>query len=148
MTTHRISGRLVSLTIVALAVVLGVGAAFISDRRPSTDNAAIDADVVHVASAVPGRIIEIHVTENARVRKGAVLFEIDSVPYQIAVAQAEADLRLAEAQLETQRRALSTQRSAATVAADQARTAQANHALAQRTTKRLMPLTDKGYVPR
>ena len=42
-----------------------------------------------------GRIIEIAVSENARVAKDALLFQIDPVPYQIVVAQAEADLQLA-----------------------------------------------------
>jgi multidrug efflux system membrane fusion protein len=66
--------------------------------------ATIDADVVHVAAAIGGRIIEIPV-------EGELLFQIDPVPHRIAVAQAEADLAIAEASLDTQERLLSTQRS-------------------------------------
>lgn len=88
---------------------------------PTTSDSSIDADVVHVAAAVGGRVLEIAVPENARVARGDLLFQIDSVPYQLALAQAEADLHIAEAQLETQRRVVSTQRSTASIAGDETR---------------------------
>jgi multidrug efflux system membrane fusion protein len=115
---------------------------------PSTDDATIDADVVHVASVVGGRIVNIPVTENMHVAKGDLLFQIDPVPYRLTVAQTEADLSVAKAALDTQRRVLSTQRSTATVSADQVQRASANLALAQRTVERLQPLATKGYVPK
>jgi multidrug efflux system membrane fusion protein len=144
---RSLRARLISLAVILVAVVAALAAARYVSRHPSTDAASIDADVVHVAAASAGRIIEIAVSENARVVKDALLFQIDPVPYQIVVAQAEADLHLTEAQLETQRRILSTQRSTATVAADQVRKASTNYELATRTTKRLRPLTASGYVP-
>src|SRR6202034_1611921 len=98
---------------------------------PWTDAATIDADVVHVAAAVGGRIIDIPVSENTLVSKGDLLFQIDPVPYRLAVAQAESDLAIAEASLETQQRVLSTQRSAAKVAAEQVQRAQTNLELAK-----------------
>lgn len=114
---------------------------------PSTDDATIDADVVHVAAAVGGRIIRIPVSENSRVAKGDLLFQIDPLPYRLAVQQAEADLDIAKASLATQRRVLSSQRSVATVAADQVGRATANLDHAKRTVERLRPLAAKGYVP-
>src|SRR5262249_20808426 len=53
-----------------------------------------------------------------------------------------------KAQLETQRRILATQRANATIAADQSGKAQTNLALAVRTTERLRPLTEQGFVPK
>ena len=140
--------RLISLAIMALATALAVYALHESAVRPTTSDGSIDADVVHIAAAVGGRVIEIAVSENMRVAKGDLLFQIDPVPYQLAVAQAEADLRIAEAQLETQRRVLSTQRSAAAIASDETRNALENHGLAKRTAERLRPLAATGYVPK
>src|SRR5258708_4607779 len=140
-------GRLISLAIVAIAIALGFYALRRSALLPSTDASTIDADFVHIASSVGGRIISIPVAENARVAEGDLLFQIDPVPYQFAVAQAEADLAIAEAALATQRRVLSTQRSAATVAREQTQRTATNLELATRTVERLRPLAAKGYVP-
>ncbi|MBV8146273.1 MAG: multidrug transporter subunit MdtN [Gammaproteobacteria bacterium] len=140
-------GRLIALGVIALALVLVVLSASWVRRHPSSSDASIDADVVHVAAAVGGRIIEIRVHENSPVHRGDVLFQIDPLPYQLLVAQAQADLEVAEAQLQTQRKYVSTQRSNASVARDQAATAKANYELATRTVERLKPLTAKGYVP-
>ena len=74
-------GRLISVAIVALGVVVAVYAAHESHARPTSSDSSIDADVVHVAAAVGGRVSEIAVSENARVRKGDLLFQIDPVPY-------------------------------------------------------------------
>ena len=49
------------------------------------------------------------VSENADVKAGDPLFQIDPERYQNAVAQARADLALAEATLETQRKLVATQ---------------------------------------
>lgn len=143
----RLGYRLVSLSIIALAILIGVYAWHRSILSPTTDDAAIDADTVHIASAVGGRIIEIPVAENMQVVKGQVLFRIDPVPYQLAVDQARADLALAEAQLGTQQRAVTTQQAAATVAAAQVSSATTNLDLATRTVNRLRPLAANGYVP-
>jgi multidrug efflux system membrane fusion protein len=138
---------LVSLAIVAAAIGFGVYALRDSEIRPTTDDASIDADVVHVAAEVGGRIIDIPVEENSPVARGAFLFQIDPVPYQLAVDQARANLAVAQAALETQHRILSTQRSTAVVAADQVRSAESNLELATRTVERLRPLAAKGFVP-
>lgn len=140
-------GKLIALGVVVLAIVAAVYANSWGKQHPSSSDASLDADVVHVAAAVGGRIINIGVRENSAVRKGEILFQIDPLPYQLAVNQATADLALARAQLETQRRYVSTQRSNATIARDQTVNARANYELATRTADRLRPLTAKGYVP-
>ena len=140
-------GRLIALGTIALAVLVAVPAASWVVGHPSSSDASIDADVVHVAAAVGGRIIEIHVGENSRVQRGDLLFQIDSLPYQLQVSQAQADLAVAEGQLDTHRRYVSTQRSNATIAQDQTLNARANYELAIRNAERLRPLTAKGYVP-
>jgi membrane fusion protein, multidrug efflux system len=141
-------GRLISLVIIALAAAVALYTLHESYVFPTTSDSSIDADVVHVAAAVGGKVLEIPVSENARVAKGDLLFQIDPVPYQHAVAQAESDLRIAEAELETRRRTLSTQRSSALIAGDETKNAFENHQLAKRTVDRLRPLASNGYVPK
>jgi multidrug efflux system membrane fusion protein len=138
---------LVSLAIMIAAIAFGLYALHRSAIRPTTDDASIDADVVHIAAEVGGRIIDIPLEENSRVKKGDLLFQIDPVPHQLAVDQARANLAVAKAALETQRRFLATQRSAAVIAADQVRSAETNLDLATRTVERLRPLAAQGYVP-
>jgi multidrug efflux system membrane fusion protein len=116
--------------------------------KPSTDDASIDAEIVHVASPVGGRIVQLPVSENEQVHKGDLLFQIDPAPYQTNVAAAEAQLELAVAALGSKHRLISTQRSTATIANDQIQRATTNLELAKRTEKRLEPLSAKGYVPR
>jgi membrane fusion protein, multidrug efflux system len=140
-------GKLISLVIIAAAIGAAIYVLHREAIRPSTDAASIDADIVHVASAVGGRIIEIPVAENIAVAKGDLLFQIDPVPYQHAVAQAEADLEIAEAALAEKKRLISTQMSTAVVAKEQTERATTNLELAKRTVERLRPLAAKGYVP-
>jgi multidrug efflux system membrane fusion protein len=145
---HPLWGRLVSIAIIAVALLLAFYVGSRQQDRPWTDDASIDADVVHVAAEVGGRIIALPVSENSVVRKGDLLFQIDPYPYQLKVAQAQADLNLSRAELATRQRTLSTQRSAVVVAGDQRRRALADQSLAARTVERLRPLADQGYIPR
>ncbi|MGC1303787.1 MAG: multidrug transporter subunit MdtN [Caulobacteraceae bacterium] len=139
--------KLATLIVVLGAAGLGVYALSVGGARPSSDDASIDADTIHVAAPVGGRIVKIGVVENGWVKKGALLFQIDAVPYQYAVAQAQADLSAAQAQLGTRRRQVSTQKSNTLVTDDQTRAAETNLALASRTVARLRPLAAQGYVP-
>ena len=137
----------------AVLAVLVIGAAialwfWVRSRTVlSSDDASIDADVVHVASPVGGIILELPVHENDYVRKGDLLFRIDPTPYLNTLAAAQADLELARAAVGTKQRLVSTQRSNADIAGEQIRRAQSNLELARRTEERLKPLTEKGYVP-
>jgi membrane fusion protein, multidrug efflux system len=144
---RRIRNVLISICIIAAAIAVGVYIDRWISAHPSTDDAAIDADVVHVAATVGGRIIEIPVSENMAVKKNDLLFQIDPAPYQLTVSQAEADLAVAEAGLDSKRRLVSTQKSTAAIATEQTKRAQTNYELSTRTVDRLQPLAAKGYVP-
>ncbi len=142
----RSHGREIAIGLILVAAL--VVALLVVTSRPYTDDASIDADVVHVAAAVGGRIIRLPVRENMSVHRGDLLFQIDPVPYRLTLQQAKANLDVARASLDTQRRFIATQRSNAVVAGEQTSTARSNYGLAARTTGRLSPLTDEGYVPR
>jgi membrane fusion protein, multidrug efflux system len=145
---HSARGKLIALAVVIIAIVASACAWHRSVIHPTTDDATIDADVVHVAPAVGGRIIKIAVAENAQVSRGDLLFQIDPLPYELTVAQTAADLSLAQAELDTRRRVLFSEKSNATIASDQIRRAQTNSELAARTVERLSPLADRGYIPK
>ncbi len=68
---------------------------------PWTRDGQVQADVVNIAPEVSGRIVALHVRDNQAVRAGDVLYEIDPLDYQVALANAEATLqgRLADLQL-------------------------------------------------
>jgi multidrug resistance efflux pump len=59
---------------------------------PRTDDAYVEADVVQIAAQVEGPIVNSPIQNNAAVKKGDLLFEIDPKPFQIAVDQAKAEL--------------------------------------------------------
>ena len=142
-----VKGRVIACVIVALGLAAGYYAYDRTTRFPSTDDATIDADVVHIASPVSGRIVRLAVEDNQRVAKGDVLFEIDPVPYRLLLAQTQADLELARAALDTRRRTIVGERANAVIAGDQTGKAARNYELTSRSVQRLAPLAAKGYVP-
>ncbi|MFS0771346.1 HlyD family secretion protein [Sphingomonas sp. 1P08PE] len=70
-----------------------------SGRSVSTDNAYVAQDKVSVSADVAGRIVEVGVAENQRIKAGDLLFRIDPDPYRIAVAQADAAIAGAQVQV-------------------------------------------------
>jgi len=83
--------------VIAIALLFGVIAfKVIADRlTPYTAQAAVDAPLAQIAPQVAGQVIRIDVVDNARVKKGQLLFEIDPEPFQIAERTAEANLEAA-----------------------------------------------------
>lgn len=140
-------GRVIAGVIVAFGLAALYYAYDRTTRFPSTDDATIDADVVHVASSVGGKIVRLAVTDNQRVTKGDVLFEIDPAPFRLLVAQTQADLDLARAMLITRRKTIVGERANANIAGDQSGKAARNYELTSRSVQRLAPLVAKGYVP-
>ena len=63
----------------------------------STDDAQADVHLYPVSARVPGYVIRVNVNDNQWVNKGDVLVEIDPTDYQVALAQAQANLANAEA---------------------------------------------------
>ena len=139
--------RAATLIVVIVALVLLVAALRRHSTFLSTDDASLEAPLVHIAAQVGGRIVEIPIHENDLVARGDLLFRLDPSSYQDAVRQAEAELALAKAMLETRRRAIATERANASVAVRQTKKAEDNLALARRNVARLQPLAARAYVP-
>jgi|SRR5271154_6053931 len=58
----------------------------------STDDAYVEADTVGISTDVPGIVKEIDVTNNQRVEPGQILYRLDPQQFQIALANAKANL--------------------------------------------------------
>jgi membrane fusion protein, multidrug efflux system len=139
-------GVLVSLIALAGILVTGVLVTRRIDQRPRTDDAYLQADLVHMAPDVSGRIIELDVRDNQAVRKGDVLFRIDPDPYRMRVDQARAAVQGLEAKLALTADQVASQTSKADAAASGINTAEAQRALAASTLERMEPLLGRGFV--
>ena len=73
-------------------MVLFLYSIFADRLTPYTSQATVQAFVVRMAPEVAGRVIEVNVTDNQRVKGGDVLFRIDPEPFELALQQAEAKL--------------------------------------------------------
>ncbi len=92
--------RTIVMLIVPALLILGGGYYwFTSGGTVSTDDAQIRQDIVSVSPQVAGQVVEVHVRNGSRVKRGDLLFRIDSQPYRVALEQAQASL--AAAQLQT-----------------------------------------------
>src|SRR3954451_23275882 len=92
-------GLLVSLIALAGVLMTVVLATRRIDLRPRTDDAYLQANLVHMAPDVSGRIVELDVRDNQAVHKGDVLFRIDPEAYRLRVDQPRAAVRGLEAKL-------------------------------------------------
>src|SRR5258708_22249577 len=92
-------GILVNLIALAGLLVTVVVATRRIDQRPRRDDADLQADLVHMAPDVSGRIVELDGRDNQAVHKGDVLFRIDPEPYRMRMDQARAAVRGLEAKL-------------------------------------------------
>ena len=82
------------LLIVLPLVALLAGLTFYLNggRYVTTDDAYVGAQKVLITPDISGKIINVAVKEGQQVAAGDVLFQIDPVPFQLAVAQARAKL--------------------------------------------------------
>lgn len=81
---------LLMLSVPLLLIAAGLWVWLTGGDTVSTDNAQVGAHIVSVAPEVGGRIIDVRVAENQRVKAGDLLFRIDPEPYRIALLQADA----------------------------------------------------------
>ncbi len=97
---YRRSKRRRNIFILALALVVLVGGLFLwryLSSYESTDDAQADVHLYPVSARISGYVIKVNVDDNQWVQQGTVLVEIDPKDYELAVAQAKANLASAEA---------------------------------------------------
>ena len=92
-------GVTITLLLLGCAVVAGVAVWNDYLTAPWTRDGQVQAYVVSQAPEVSGRIVRLHVSDNQAVRRGDVLYEIDPVDYQVALASAEAAVQSRQADM-------------------------------------------------
>ena len=70
---------------------------------PSSNDVRVTRHEIPIIPQVKGRVIEVNVTDNQRVKKGDVLFKIDPEPYQASVNALNAKLKLAKKRVDEHR---------------------------------------------
>ena len=97
---RRASRNRRNVAILVVAVLLVVAGIFLwryLSSYESTDDAQVDVHLYPVSARVSGYVVRVNVDDNQWVEKGTVLVEIDPKDYEVAVAQAQANLANAEA---------------------------------------------------
>ena len=89
----------VPLALVALALYFYAQ----GGRHLETDNAYVKAHIIAVSAEIPGRVAEVAVRDNQAVSQGQLLFRIDALPFETALASARAKLASACTDVESLR---------------------------------------------
>src|SRR5438270_12555260 len=92
----RILPLLITLAVIAVAVVLGQAVWDVYMGAPWTRDGTVRAYVVTMAPQVAGQIVELPVADNQFVHKGDLLMVIDPTNFKIAVDLAEAAVQQAQ----------------------------------------------------
>jgi multidrug efflux system membrane fusion protein len=139
-------GKAIATVAVGLAIILGILVLFAIDRRPRTHDARIFAYSAEMASEIGGRIVQILVSNDQDVAKGAPLLVIDPVPYELQLRQARAQVAALKAQIALTGRQVTAQGSGVQAAESQVQRARDQLKFAQDTRQRLEPLVKPGFV--
>jgi multidrug efflux system membrane fusion protein len=105
-------GRIVSITIVAAALITGALVIARTNAYPRTDDAEVFANFIGIAPQVDGPIVQLAVQDNQYRKQGDLLFQIDPRPYEYMLEKARSDLNTLEGQIVDQRRTIASQVSA------------------------------------
>jgi len=122
-TSKRI-GQVLRFGVVAGAVIALLVAIDDTGRQPRTDDASVRANFIALAPEVAGRLVQLPVKDNAFVRKGDLLFEIDPRDYEYALRQAVADQDNLEQRIIDMRRKIAAENSAVEAAGATVRTSE------------------------
>ena len=122
--TRKVIGRLLGLGVIAGAIVASLMAVYDTDKQPRTDDASVRANFIAIAPEVGGRLVQLPVKDNAFVKKGDLLFEIDPRDYQSALKQAMSDQNNLEQRIIDTRRKIAAENSAVEAASATLRTSE------------------------
>ncbi len=120
------TGRIVSIGIIAAALITGLVVVAETNKYPRTDDAEVFANFIGIAPQVDGPITQLSVQDNAFIKQGDPLFLIDPRPYEYALEKAKSDLAALEGQIGDYRRTIASQVSAVGAAKANTDSASAN----------------------
>src|SRR5215813_12393681 len=119
-------GRLISISIVISAIILGLVVLYRTNYYPRTDDAQVFANFIGIAPQVEGPLVRLTVRDNQFVKKGELLFEIDERPYAYALERAISEQAALEGQISDERRKIAALVSAVSVAQANIRSSEAD----------------------
>src|SRR5271165_2091146 len=105
-------GMIVSISIIAAALITGVLVVYLTNLHPRTDDAEVFANFIGIAPQVEGPITQLAAQDNAFIKQGELLFQIDPRPYEYALQKAISDRDTLEGQIVDQSRTIASQVSA------------------------------------
>jgi multidrug efflux system membrane fusion protein len=111
----KLVGWVISVAIVAGALMLGLLVIYHANRYPRTDDSEILANFIGIAPQVEGPILRLNVRDNQFVKQGDLLFEIDDRPYRYALERAISEQAALEGQISDERRRIAALVSAVSV---------------------------------
>jgi membrane fusion protein, multidrug efflux system len=104
-------GRIASVAIIAAALITGLLVIRETTLYPRTDDAEVFANFIGIAPQVDGPITTLAVQDNAFIKQGGLLFEIDPRPFEYSLARARSDLSTLEGQIVDETRTIASQES-------------------------------------
>lgn len=113
---RRLPGRWISITIVAMALILGLTVVYHVNLYPRTEDAEVFANFIGIAPQVEGPLIRLNVNDNQFVKKGDLLYEIDDRPYQYVLETAMSEQSTLEGQISDEQRKIAALVSGVSVA--------------------------------
>jgi len=110
--SKRRIGQWIKIVAIAGAALLLLVAILITDYRPRTDDASVRANFIEITAEVSGKLVALPAKDNASLKKGDLLFEIDPRPYEYALQQALSDQEALEQQIIDAKRKIASEKSA------------------------------------
>lgn len=96
--------RLILLIVIPAAAIIAGGYWYeATGRYVTTENAYVKAHVIAVSPNIDGRVTDVYVGENQRVRAGETLFKINAEPFWMMVRMSEAKRETARQEIEATR---------------------------------------------
>jgi len=92
----RVIGVFISLAAYVAAILTAIEVYRNIRLNPRTEDAQVRANLIGVSPQVGGAITAIHVKDNQLVKKGDLLLELDSRPYEAEAEKAKAQLALTD----------------------------------------------------
>ena len=144
----RVRARLfVFLLLCAIAGLVAVGHWWLVGRfYEETDNAYVQGDITLVSSRLSAQVTEVLVDDNQAVVPGDLLVRLDPRDFEIALAQATANLATRSAEKQQAQSRLRQQDSLIAAAEANVEASQAEQRRVELDIKRITPLRQSGYA--
>jgi membrane fusion protein, multidrug efflux system len=89
--------RFILLALLVVAAIISIPIYSYYAARESTDDAQVDGHLIPISPRISGTVVEVLVRDNERVKAGQTLVKLDPADYEVALAQAQAQLATAQA---------------------------------------------------